>query len=127
MSSGRFIALSLVLLVSCADEPRVVDLNVKVDVRVPTPVRCPVVTGISVLPLNIQVGHELALEAFTSAPVDRLRWRSGSQGSFSAPRGAVTMFRCPSRPGPRELEVSVTRHGCPESKQRVEVECEPRR
>jgi len=83
---------------------------------------CPVVTGISALPLGVLLGSELSLEGHESAEGDSYRW-AGEGGEFSTPDQTTTLFLC-SEPGPHTLTFAVLTEHCNTSSASVEVYCE---
>lgn len=98
----------------------------ELDLELSTPVQeartCPVVTGITALPLTVFVGHRATLRASASSTEEaRIRW-TGRGGSFWAPRAFETTFLCLEL-GVHELEAALSKEGCPTSVMRVAMTC----
>jgi hypothetical protein len=100
------------------------DVSVSVDVTTGAGVHCPVVTGISALPLEVLVGSSLELSGFASSSVDAsttFSW-AGSGGSFTAAAAKDTSFLCTAA-GDHALTFAATKTGCPATSMDVTVTC----
>lgn len=99
------------------------DLRVNVAVEVVDGVRCPVVTGITALPLQTSVGHDIALEGFASQTGAGITvaW-AGPGGTFSSASSAATNYTCGSE-GTYDLGFSVLKSGCTTNTYTVQVQC----
>lgn len=103
-------------------------LDVRVSVQGAEELVCPVVTGITVLPLQVMVGGKVELEGATSRPASTLWSIAGSRlpgdGRFADASALSTTFRC-ERPGLVNIRLQVVRPGCVAGDQKVELECVP--
>jgi hypothetical protein len=96
------------------------DIRVSVAVSVDAGITCPVVTGISALPLETAVGSTLQLEGFTSS-AGPVAW-SGPGGTFASASSAATGYTCTTG-GDHDLTFTVSVPGCPASAYGVQVTC----
>jgi hypothetical protein len=98
------------------------DLRVNVAVEVVNGVACPVVTGITALPLETAVGSNIQLEGFTSQSSGVTVAWSGSGGTFSSATTAATAFTCGTG-GDHDLSFAVSKAGCTTNSYSVPVTC----
>jgi hypothetical protein len=101
------------------------DLTVNVDVETAPALSCPVVTGISSLPLEAFAGGVMELEGFASSTSDVTYAWTGTGGTFSTPASATANFTCQGS-GERTLTFAISKPGCPGSSGSVTVSCSPR-
>jgi hypothetical protein len=98
------------------------DISVDVGVVQGPGTICPVVSGISALPLETAVGSSLALTGYASSAVDSQMW-TGTGGTFGTASAAATSFTCGTA-GLHTLTFAITKAGCTNnSTQTVEVQC----
>lgn len=83
---------------------------------------CPVVTGISSLPLESYVGSALAVEGYATSTTGVSYSWSGSGGTFSAPTAAASNFTCQTA-GEHTLTFAIEKPDCPGSSLPVTVTC----
>ena len=103
------------------------DLRVEGTVTVSPGTSCPVVTGISSLPLETAAGAGLSLEAHVSSSTDATFAWSGTGGTFSAGSALTTNFTCAAGNGAdRTLTFTLSKPNCSPSTQTVDVTCSTR-
>jgi 2',3'-cyclic-nucleotide 2'-phosphodiesterase / 3'-nucleotidase / 5'-nucleotidase len=102
------------------------DLQVNAGVTLSDGTVCPVVTGVSILPREANVGGEMALTGFTSSsvPSAELSW-SAPTGTLSAATGTSSSFTCtaPGEAIPLTLALRPADARCPRSSQIAMVTC----
>jgi hypothetical protein len=98
------------------------DVSVTVEVVNEAGVTCPVVTGISALPLEVLVGFSLELEGFATSTTDTTFAWSGPGGTFAAPTAAATGYLCEVA-GDNALTFTISKPGCDPSSMPVTVTC----
>lgn len=98
------------------------DVSVTVEVVNEAGVTCPVVTGISALPLEVLVGFSLSLEGFVTSTTGVTYAWSGTGGTFAAPAAAATGFLCQTA-GEHPLSFAISKTGCAASTMPVTVTC----
>lgn len=81
---------------------------------------CPVVTGLSILPLQAAQGAQLVVEGFTSSGAI-IQW-SASGGLFANPDAPSTTMTC-MQVGLQTVRFEVVTPGCSRDLETVEVEC----
>jgi hypothetical protein len=86
---------------------------------------CPVVAGISALPLEINVGFALNLHGFvTSGGTANYAW-SASNGTFSTPHALATEYTCVTA-GDHALTLTIFKAGCTSNDMTIVVTCTDR-
>jgi hypothetical protein len=98
------------------------DVAVTVEVTNEAGVTCPVVTGISALPLEVLVGFSLQLEGYATSTTDVTYAWSGAGGTFSAGTAAATAYLCQAA-GDNALTFTIAKPGCDPSSIPVTVTC----
>ena len=98
------------------------DVSVSVEVVNEAGVVCPVVTGISALPLEVTVGSSLLLQGFTSSGTGASFAWAGPGGTFSAATSAASSYLCTDG-GDHTLTFGLTKPGCSPSTAPVTVTC----
>lgn len=83
---------------------------------------CPLVSGISALPLEVTVPHSLSLEGFATSTTDVTYAWSGGTGMFSAASAAATQYTCTAA-GPQTLTFTVSKTGCDAKSKDLTVTC----
>jgi hypothetical protein len=101
------------------------DLNVNVDVTQTASTTCPVVTGLSALPLETAGGSSLALEGFASSTTGVTFAWTGPGGTFTAPAALASNFICQGA-GNRTLTLTLSKSGCAPANSTVDVTCSAR-
>jgi cysteine-rich repeat protein len=117
-AAGRALLFSLWALAACASEvaaPPTAGIHVHAGIE-----RCPEITELTVLPLEVIVGGEIEVSASTVPEDAELQWRASS-GSFEDPRRASTVYFC-EHGGEHRLSVRALEPGCPQSSD-VTVTC----
>jgi hypothetical protein len=98
------------------------DVSASIAITNSAGVTCPVVTGISALPLQTSVGSSLELAGFTSS-ADSVQYAwSGAGGTFTSASSAATGFVC-TNGGEHPLTFSAAKAGCASSSFAVAVSC----
>jgi hypothetical protein len=98
------------------------DIQVSVNVSQGPGTVCPVVTGISALPLETAVNGTIQLEGYSSSAPTTTAW-SGAGGTFASASAAATAYTCTSG-GLHTLTFTIAKTDCPApSSYTVEVEC----
>jgi len=96
------------------------DVEVDIDVVNQGSLQCPVVAGITALPLEVLVGFDIALSgAATSTDGTNYGW---SGGTFSAPTSAATNYTCEVA-GDHAVVFTVSKAGCSDSSMPVTLTC----
>jgi len=109
MSAVRALLLSLCALVACASEvvgPEAAAVHVHAGIS-----RCPQITDLTVLPLEVIVGGEIEVSATLEPEGAGLQWRASS-GSFDDPGAASTVYFC-EHGGEQRLSVRPLDPACP--------------
>jgi cysteine-rich repeat protein len=107
----RVLVLSLCVLGACASEvvePPTAAVHVHAGIS-----RCPEITDLTVLPLEVIVGGEIEVSATLEPEGAELQWRASS-GSFENPNAASTVYVC-EQGGEQRLSVRALVAGCPRS------------
>jgi len=119
---------TLSMTLACGGSANTVDMDANGDVEVnvnvvvnPDGVACPVVTGITALPLEVLVGSDIELIGYASSTPDSYAW-SGAGGTFSAATAASTNYTCTAA-GDHVLTFGIVEATCATSAQTVTVTC----
>jgi hypothetical protein len=121
---GSETTLTMTLICDSGASHELGSITLFIDHVVADDVECPVVSGVSVLPLEVLVGANLTLEGFTfpeEIENAAYRWR-GAGNDFSDTRTLSTRYTC-AIPGEHNLRLSVTKDRCPLNFQEVAVTC----
>lgn len=101
------------------------DVRASVDVVIAARISCPVVTGISALPAETELGGNIELEGFSSSTdAVTYEWAADS-GAFSSTSGASARYTCSPGPYYRAITLTARKAGCPDASHGEIVTCGP--
>jgi hypothetical protein len=121
---------TLLMTLICGGDTMVVETDDQGDISVSVVVQdngnttttCPVVTGITALPLETTLGHDLQLAGFATSTTGVSYLWSGSGGVFGTSTTDATAFTCGTA-GDHPLTFMISKSGCADSQMGVTVTC----
>jgi len=111
--------------IACSGPKRRPSLQLDIQVVNQAVLVCPVVAGITALPLEAHVGFALSLQGFvTSNGAANYAW-SGTGGTFSTPHALATEYTCVTA-GDHALTLTIFKAGCTTNDMTIVVTCTDR-